>query len=129
MAVEEKSKQNLNKTLYKLELILLRTIPYILFIGHALSVLLSYLDMSRTILSMLCGVSLVPWVFILLSSYVFKFCKYHRLMIWYCGVTEIIAWLDYYITFPITDSLFFVLLFIIFGIFLFFITKCKIQNK
>lgn len=128
MDAEEKSRNHVDKTLYRIMLLMLKTIPYVLFLCHASSFVLSYLGKNREILSFFCGISLVPWIFILLSSYVFRFCKYHRLMIWYCGLTESIAWMDWKIGFPVTDSVFFISLFIITGIFIFSIAYFKIKH-
>jgi hypothetical protein len=118
-----------NKSLYKIEVFLLRTIPYILATGYALNTVLSYFDIDLVILSMICSIGVVPYMFILISSFVFKFCKYHRMMIYYIGVTELLSWIDYYHKIPISDNLYFVMLFITLGIFLFLFTYFRIKNK
>ena len=107
----------------------MRAIPYVLLICSILNTILSYVGIELEIISAIAGISFIPWLFVLLSSYVFKFCKYHRLMIWYCGFTEVLAWIDYYHKIPISDNVFFVLLLVILGIFLFLITYYKIKNK
>lgn len=127
MDVAEKSR-NVNKHIYKVQLLLLRVVPYILFIGNVSSITLSYFGIEREFLSMLFGVSVTPWVFILVSSYAFRYCKYHRLMIWYCLVTETVSWIDYYLDIPISDNVYFIVLFVITGLFLFCITYCRIRN-
>lgn len=127
MDVEEKS--NINKKLYKIELILLKTIPYILSFCYITNTVLSYLCIEVEIFSMICGISVLPFIFILISSFVFKFCKYHRMMIYYVGISELLAWIDYYYHIPISTNIYYILLFVIFGIFLFLFTYYRIRNK
>lgn len=125
--MEEKSR--INKTLYKTELLLLKTIPYVLALCYALNTVLSYFDIDLVILSAICSIGLIPFLFLLVSSFVFKFCKYHRVMIYYIGVTETLAWIDYYWKLPISDESYFKVLFSVFGIFLLLYTYFKIKNK
>lgn len=67
-----------NKTLYKILLILLKYIPIIIGVGYMLNTLLLLLGIDLAILSRLIGISLLPWLFLYISSFVFKFCSYHR---------------------------------------------------
>ena len=119
----------MNKLLYKIEILLLKTIPYILAFSYALNTVLSYFDIDLIILSMLCSIGLVPYTLLLISSFVFKFCKYHRMMIYYVGITELLSWIDYYHKIPISDNTYFIVLFLILGVFLFLFTYFKIKNK
>lgn len=104
-------------------------IPYALAAGYALNTVLSYFGIDLVILSMICSIGVVPYLFLLVSSFVFKFCKYHRMMIYYIGVTETLSWIDYYKAMPISDNVYFVILFIILGIFIFLTTYFKIKRK
>ncbi|MBQ3933451.1 MAG: hypothetical protein II653_06825 [Lachnospiraceae bacterium] len=127
MAVEAKS--NVNKRLYKIELLLIKIIPYIIALCYIINTVLSYLSIEAEIFSMLCGISLLPLLFILMSSFVFGFCKYHRMMIYYVGISELLAWVDYYKGIPIPTNTYYILLFTLFGIFIFLFTYYKIKNK
>ena len=127
MAVEAKS--NVNKRLYKIELLLIKIIPYIIALCYIINTVLSYLSIEAEIFSMLCGISLLPLLFILMSSFVFGFCKYHRMMIYYVGISELLAWVDYYNGIPIPTNTYYILLFTLFGIFIFLFTYYKIKNK
>ena len=119
----------MNKSLYKIEILLLRIIPYALALGYAFNTVLSYFGIDLVVLSMICSTGVIPYLFLLASSFVFKFCKYHRMMIYYIGVTELLSWIDYYHKIQISDNLYFVMLFITLGIFLFLFTYYKIKNK
>lgn len=92
-----------SKLLYKIELRLLKIIPMILAFTALLNSILSYFNIDLYILSYIGGISIFTMVFLYLSSYVFKFCEYHRMFLHYVVVTWIINTIDYYIEIPIND--------------------------
>ena len=110
-----------SKLLYKIELRLLKIIPMILAFTALLNSILSYFNIDLYILSYIGGVSIFTMVFLYLSSYVFKFCEYHRMFLHYVVVTWIINTIDYYIGIPINDLEYLCLQMIIAGISLFII--------
>jgi hypothetical protein len=120
----------LNKLLYKLELYLVKIIPIVITVLEVLNTVLSYLNIDVEIISMVAGMSLLPLLFLYVSSYVFRFCSYHRMFIHYIAVNEAISWYDYKIGIPITDKnllvlhLTIVVLFFILIIYLKFYAKC-----
>ena len=79
-----------SKLLYKIELRLLKIIPMILAFTALLNSILSYFNIDLYILSYIGGISIFTMVFLYLSSYVFKFCEYHRMFLHYVVVTWII---------------------------------------
>ena len=86
-----------------------------------LNSILSYFNIDLYILSYIGGMSIFTMVFLYLSSYVFKFCEYHRIFLHYVVVTWIINTIDYYIGIPINDLEYLCLQMIIAGISLFII--------
>ena len=110
-----------SKLLYKIELRLLKIIPMILAFTALLNSILSYFNIDLYILSYIGGISIFTMVFLYLSSYVFKFCEYHRMFLHYVVVTWIINTIDYYIGIPINDLAYLCLQMIIAGISLFII--------
>ena len=110
-----------SKLLYKIELRLLKIIPMILAFTALLNSILSYFNIDLYILSYIGGISIFTVVFLYLSSYVFKFCEYHRMFLHYIVVTWIINTIDYYIGIPINDLEYLCLQMIIAGISLFII--------
>ena len=110
-----------SKLLYKIELRLLKIIPMILAFTALLNSILSYFNIDLYILSYIGGISIFTVVFLYLSSYVFKFCEYHRMFLHYVVVTWIINTIDYYIGIPINDLKYLCLQMIIAGISLFII--------
>lgn len=103
--VEKSKPQSLrSKRLYKFELILLKFIPFILAIACLLNTILSYFGIDLAILTYLCGISFFTLLFLFVSSYVFKFCLYHRLPLYYVIVNNLLAIYDYYIGIPLNDK-------------------------
>jgi hypothetical protein len=125
--VEESS--NLNKYWHKLFLGFLKIIPMLMAALALLNTVLSYFDIDWPSISYLSGIGLIPWVFIMMASYIFKFCEYHRMFLWYILVNNFICWIDFKWPLPISNWNYFVLHIIIAGIFLFLVLyfhqKCR----
>lgn len=118
-----------DRYLYKIELYLLKTIPIIISVLYFLNIVLSYFDIDVRIFSILGGMSILPLLFIYISSIVFKFCNYHRMFIYYIGTCNIIDYIDYYIELPISTRAFLILNLIIAAIFLFVILYLYQKSK
>lgn len=117
MAVEE----SLNKSLYKMELYLIKIIP-MLFAGLSLlNTVLSYFNIDIPLISYVGSVSILTLMFMYLSSYVFKFCIYHRMFIHYTSLNWVLNIIDYYIGIPLSDRGLFLFYISLTGIFLFLI--------
>lgn len=101
-AVEEKSKLR-SKKLYRVTLVLLKVIPMLLAFCYVLNTTLYILGIDSYILSHIAGMSLLPMIFLYLTSYVFQFCKYHRMFLHYVVLNDIINILDVYFGENISD--------------------------
>jgi hypothetical protein len=64
------------------------------------------------------GLVIAPLMFMYISSYVFKFCNYHRIFIHYIAVVEFINITDWYFRIPISNDAICILHFVITFIFL-----------
>ena len=127
MAVEESLR---SKTLYKIEIGLLKIIPMVLAGIYLSNTILSYfLDIDLIILSYIGGISLLPLIFLYLSSYVFRFCIYHRVFLHYISINEIILILDTHIGLPISDLEYFCLQMSIFGLSLFLFLYLYVKSN
>lgn len=127
MAVEESLR---SKTLYKVEIGLLKIIPMILAGIYLSNTILSYfLDIDLVLLSYIGGISLLPLIFLYLSSYVFRFCIYHRVFLHYITINELILILDTHIGLPISDLEYFCLQMSIFGISLFLFLYLYVKSN
>lgn len=100
MVVEERLR---SKLLYKIELFLLKIIPMLMAVCSACNSILSYFDIEVVIINYIGGVSLLLLIFLYLSSYVFKFCAYHRMFLHYLLITDIINIYDYHIGIPLDN--------------------------
>ena len=125
MAAEERLR---DKTLYKLELYLLKIIPMLLALIAFLNTVLSYFDIDLVIWSYIGSVSLLPLIFLYMSSYVFRFCEYHRMFLHYVVITNVLNVYDYYVGIPISDRELLVLHMIITGISLFIILYLYVKS-
>lgn len=127
MAVEESLR---SKTLYKVKIGLLKIIPMVLAGIYLSNTILSYfLDIDLIILSYIGGISLLPLIFLYLSSYVFRFCIYHRVFLHYITINELILILDTHIELPISDLEYFCLQMSIFGISLFLFLYLYVKSN
>ena len=116
---------------YKLFLGFLKILPMLMAGLYLMNTILSYFDVDLTIFSYLAGVGIIPWLFILISSYLFRFCEYHRMFLWYIITNNLICWIDEDFGLPVSNRSYFVLHIIIAGIFLFLVLyfhqKCRKQ--
>ena len=94
---------SVNKTLFRSILIFLRVIPMVLALVELINTTLGLLGISGYILTRIGGISLIPFIFVYLSSWVFGFCLYHRLFLYYILVNHIITNYDYFIGIPLDD--------------------------
>lgn len=116
------------KALYKIELLSIKFIPYIIMLGYILNSVLSYYDIEVQILSILCGLSILPWLFLYISSFVFRFCVYHRLPLYYILVSDIINYIDNLIGIPLDNRELFILNILISGFFILMIVFYKFKQ-
>ena len=131
MLIEESLKMvenGVGKALSKIELLLIKVIPFIIMFCYALNNILYYFDIEVIFLSTFSGLSILTWIFLYISSFVFKFCIYHRLPLYYILTIDIINYYDYLIGLPISDKRLFILDIIIIGIFLLFIVYFKFKQ-
>ena len=126
MGAEENSLRN--KDLYKIELYLLKVMPMLLAAIYLINTVLSYYDIVLPALSYIGGLSFIPLLFMYISSYVFRFCSYHRMFLHYIVVNDLINLIDYYYTLPISDWELFILHMSIAGISLFIILYLYVKS-
>ena len=120
--------ESLNKFLYKIELISIKTIPMIISFLYLMNTISSYFDIDMYYLSYIEMGLLMMFLYI--SSYVFKFCSWHRLFLHYITINLILNIVDYYWCIPISDRNLFIMYMIITGVFmfLFLILKSRYES-
>lgn len=99
MAVEG----NLSSSLYKLEIIIIKVLPFIIAALYVLSTILDHYSINTTLINYI--VYLMLFLFLYVSSYVFKFCEYHRMLIHYALGINVINVYDVYVGIPVDDYL------------------------
>ena len=112
------AEESLSRVLYKAVIVAIKIIPILIATLFLVRSILSCIDVDVTWLSYLCGMSLIPLLFMYLVSYAFKFCTYHRMFLHYIVVNDAINYIDYYIGIPLQYSELLRLHIIIAGVFL-----------
>ena len=112
------AEESLSRVLYKAVIVAIKIIPILIATLFLIRSILMCIEVDVTWLSYLCGMSLIPLLFMYLVSYAFKFCAYHRMFLHYIVVNDAINYIDYYIGIPLQYHELLRLHFIIAGIFL-----------
>ena len=121
--------ESLSKSLYKIELYLMKIMPMLYALLSLLNTVLSYLDIDCVILSYIGSVSFITLLFLYITSYVFKFCEYYRVFIHYTTITWILNIIDLYIGIPISDVAYLGVQLIVAGICLFTILYLYVKSN
>lgn len=93
-----------SKALYKLTLDTLKVLPMVMAFSYLAMFALANTIEDLVIIPHLLGTVIAPLVFLYLTSYVFKFCAFHRMFIHYYAFIELLNVTDYYIRIPISDE-------------------------
>lgn len=117
-----------SKRLYKVQLYLLKVIPMVMAFCYLLNSIFSYYDIDLEILSYLSSCSILMILFLYISSYVFRFCEYHRMFLHYIVVNTAINTYDLYVKIPLSDLQMLTLYMSISGIFLFIILYLYVKS-
>lgn len=123
--------ESLRKSSHKLLLVVLKFIPMVTALCYMLNVLFAYLGIELPVLSQLGGMSLFTWLFIWIATYVFRFCIYHRMFLYYILVNDLLNIIDYYVGLPISTTRLLMLHLVIICVFMFLIlyTYVKCNKK
>lgn len=112
---------NINQSLYKIELYWIKIIPMLLAVFSFTDTILSYIGINTEIIAYINAI--VVWLFLFLSSIIFKFCKWHRLFLYYILTENLINAYDCTYVIPldlknmIVVQLVIILIFITLGIY------------
>ena len=117
------------KGIHKLMLVTLKVIPMLLALLSLLNTTLSYFGIDLVIISYIGGVSVLPLVFLYISSYAFKFCEYHRMFLHYVALNWVLNIYDYYIGIPLSDRNLLAMYLMITCIFMFIILYLYLKSK
>lgn len=101
MEKEENVKQSNIK--YKSFLIITKYFPHISAFMYVIYTLLQFAGIDPIILGYLLDYSLIPWLYMYLTSYIFRYCYVHRLPLYYILINEILTITDYYVGIPLNN--------------------------
>jgi len=118
-----------NKYLYKIVLLVLKVIPMLLALFDVINTALGFLGVECHWISYFGGTSFLTIAFLLLASFVFGFCSYHRMFLYYVLATNTLSILDFEFGLPISDSSLLCLHIFLFGLFLFLILYLHQNEK
>lgn len=93
-----------SKALYKITLYVLKVLPMIMAFSYLVMFVLANTIESFVVVPHIIGTVIAPLVFVYLTSYVFRFCSFHRLFIHYYAFVELLNVTDYYVRIPISDA-------------------------
>ena len=123
----------LNRQLYKIELWILKFIPYILAILQFTNTIFVNFGMAIPFLSYMTCVSPIVLLFLYISSYAFKFCEYHRIPLHYITIGNVIGLFNQWFQYPISSMnmvrVYFVLTGIAICIYIWFMYKNRNNPK
>lgn len=118
-----------SKLLYKLFLLTLKYIPILITISYILNTLLYWFGIDFPILSHIAGMSLLTWVFMYLATYVFQFCSYHRLLLYFILANDLINVYDYYYLIPVQDFVLLEIYTSLIGLLIIFLVIDHVKNN
>lgn len=121
--------KNLDKSLYKLEIFTIKTIPIVLALICFINTLLCYIGIDLPILTYIGGISFLTIGFLYLSSYVFKFCSYHKMFLHYILVVNIISYIDMEYEIPLSNFWLHILYTSLFLLFTFIFLYLKLNEQ
>lgn len=93
-----------SKALYKVTLYVLKMLPMVMAFSYLIMFVLANTVESFVIVPHIIGTVIAPLAFVYLTSYVFRFCAFHRLFIHYYAFVELLNVTDYYVRIPISDA-------------------------
>ena len=100
LAKEAKLDRNLK---YKGFLVILKYIPHFIAFFYVLYTLLYFVGIDAVMLGRLTHISVIPWLFMYMTSHIFRYCYVHRLPLYYIASNELLIDTDYYIGLPVSD--------------------------
>lgn len=113
------AEENLSKSRSKLLILFLKALPCCIAALQIIDLFLEYFYIEIEITSYI--VFFLFWLFVYLADLVFKFCIFHRLLLWYIITNIALCTVDYYLDLPVSNLKYLIIHLIIAGVFLFLI--------
>lgn len=117
-----------NSLKHKSYLILLKYIPHLTAFMYIVYTIFQFLDVDLIIVGHLVHISIVSWIFMILSSIVFRFCYVHRLPLYYILLNDATTVIDYSVGIPVSDTAILNYHIILIGLLIFGYTYYYVKN-
>ena len=95
---------NLGKRSVKAFLIVIKYLPHLIMVLEIIRTFSCIFGKQTVVLSYIGGTSYLVLLFMLLTSFVFDFCSYHRVPIYYILANNTLTLWDYYVGIPISNA-------------------------
>ena len=89
---------------HKFFLFTIKYLPYLIMIVEVIRTFSCIFGKQEVVLSYIGGTSYLVLLFMLLTSFAFDFCSYHRVPIYYILVNNSLTLYDYYIGIPVSNA-------------------------
>lgn len=86
-----------SKEMYKVTILLLKVLPMVMVFSYLAMLCCFYYAPKYVVVPHLLGTVFAPLAFIYITSYVFKFCEFHRIFIHYYAFISILNVSDHYL--------------------------------
>ena len=105
MSTKKEENSLKSKDLYKTTLVLLKILPMVMVIAYWLMLGCFYYAPKYVVIPHLLGTVFVPLAFIYITSYVFRFCAFHRIFIHYYAFISVLNVSDHYFELYFNDDI------------------------
>lgn len=125
----------MNKLTHQTTMIALKWLPAVMAFSFLGNTICTYFQSSMQAVVHYVGLVIAPFAFLYLTSFVFKFCWYHRIFIHYVVIVEMLNITDWYFRIPLSNEWMCRVHFIISAIFLvvaavtFFVKRPKKKGR
>lgn len=97
MSIEKEEKSLKSKEMYKITILLLKVLPMTMVFAYLLMLGCFYYAPEYVLIPHLLGTVFAPLAFIYITSYVFRFCAFHRIFIHYYAFISVLNVSDHYL--------------------------------
>ena len=97
MNIEKEEKSLKSKEMYKITILLLKVLPMTMVFAYLLMLGCFYHAPEYVVIPHLLGTVFAPLAFIYITSYVFRFCSFHRIFIHYYAFISVLNVSDHYL--------------------------------
>lgn len=85
-------------------LTILKGLPMVMALGFVISNTIPRINPVLNMITHICGLIIPQFAFMYISSYIFRFCSYHRIFLHYILAIQAITITDWYIGIPISNN-------------------------